>query len=70
MKSYDIDVQHIYFVVSSLIDRIGVIYVSLPSGTILPQKEIDPAGYNLLLKFIWGLHGLGSYYTSAILRDA
>lgn len=46
MKSYDIGVQHIYFVVSSLIDRIGVIYEHLPSGTILPQKEIDPASDN------------------------
>ena len=70
MKSYDIDVQHIYFVVSSLIDRLGVIYVPLPCDTILPQKEIDPFGDNLPFQFIWGLHGLGSYYTSAILRDA
>ena len=69
MKSYYIDVQHIHFLVSSFINRIGVIYEHLPSGSILPQKEIDPVGYNPPLKFIWGLHGLGSYCTSAILRD-
>ena len=68
MKSYYIDVQHIHFLKSSLIDSIGE-NSSFRSDTIVLQKEINPVGYNPPLKFIWGLHGLGSYCTSVVLRD-